>query len=66
MPCSDVAQSEDYMSHADYISIVHSDAFHGQMLVLHFSSLLLSGFSLLGLLQTKGTLCRGGPALLPC
>ncbi len=66
MPYSDVAQSEDYMSHADYISIVHSNAVHGQMLVLCFSALLLSGFSLLGLLQTEGTLCRGGPALLPC
>ena len=54
------------MSHADYISIVHSNAVHGQILVLCFLALLLSDFSLLGLLQTEGMLCRGGPALLPC
>ena len=54
------------MSHTLYINIVHSNAFHGHMIVLGFSSLLLSGSSLLGLPQTKETLCQEGPALLPC
>ena len=54
------------MSHTGYGTIVRSNAIHGQLLVLHVSALLLSGFSLLGLLQTKGTLCRGGPARQPC
>ncbi len=64
MPCSDVTQSEEYKSQAVYVVIVRSN--DGQMLVLHLSSLLLSGFSLLGLLQTKGTLCQEGPVRLPC